>query len=473
MTEPWLEATRPGQTGYSPKSRTALILTGAGTAGAYHAGVLRALGEAGVRVDLVAGQGIGVVGAYFAAIDGASRLWGADGLWRSGEVVSLYRWRAALRWLAWGAGAALAVVAVPLVALAAGLGVFVVAFLGSLVGLSASEQISDRYTAIVHDLFLPGRLPAWVAQAAVFLLAVVFIILLIAAMRGAPKGRHRERGRFWWRVLGAPLSARGAVGASRRALWRLIAGGARVAEPDALELSHRYAELLADNLGQPGFRELIVLVHDLDTRRDLIGAALGEAYRQGFFGRRHGAGAWPARAGEALDLAGMDRDHVMDVLAAALSVPVVNEPSSLTFSPEGYWRGETHRVCDRPGSVARLLEEVSAAGAEQVIVVSASAALEEPHTLEVLRIDGRGKVGAWLAAQEMASTRDAVRARASSFRNVHWIRPAHNPVGPFGFGGVFDERSDRMLSIGELVDRGYEDAFRQFIEPVVGGTDQA
>ena len=39
---------------YSPKQRTALVLSGTGTAGAYHAGVLRALQEAGVKLDVVA-----------------------------------------------------------------------------------------------------------------------------------------------------------------------------------------------------------------------------------------------------------------------------------------------------------------------------------------------------------------------------------------------------------------------------------
>jgi hypothetical protein len=33
---------------------------------------------------------------------------------------------------------------------------------------------------------------------------------------------------------------------------------------------------------------------------------------------------------------------------------------------------------------------------------------------------------------------------------------------------VYDERSDRIQSLSELMDRGYEDAYRQFIEPVVG-----
>jgi hypothetical protein len=50
---------------YSTRLRTALVLTGSGTAGAYHAGVLRALHEAGIRVDLVAGRGVVLLCALF------------------------------------------------------------------------------------------------------------------------------------------------------------------------------------------------------------------------------------------------------------------------------------------------------------------------------------------------------------------------------------------------------------------------
>jgi len=57
------------------------VFTGSGTAGAYHAGVLRALQEAGVRIDLVGGRGAGAASAVFTAIDGAARLWEPDGVW--------------------------------------------------------------------------------------------------------------------------------------------------------------------------------------------------------------------------------------------------------------------------------------------------------------------------------------------------------------------------------------------------------
>src|SRR5207247_7594559 len=97
---------------YSPQLRTALVLTGTGTAGAYHAGVLRALHEAGVKLDVVAGRGIGVVGALFAAIDGAQRLWEDKGFWRTPAVQWLYFWRLGPRLVVWRAARARALVAV-------------------------------------------------------------------------------------------------------------------------------------------------------------------------------------------------------------------------------------------------------------------------------------------------------------------------------------------------------------------------
>src|SRR5687767_745677 len=78
---------------YSPDRRTALILTGTGADGVYHAGVLRALHEAGIKIDLVGGRGIGAVGAVLTAVDGGARLWDRKGLWRGPAVPHLYGWR--------------------------------------------------------------------------------------------------------------------------------------------------------------------------------------------------------------------------------------------------------------------------------------------------------------------------------------------------------------------------------------------
>ncbi len=166
----------------------------------------------------------------------------------------------------------------------------------------------------------------------------------------------------------------------------------------------------------------------------------------------------------------MAREHAVDALSAALAMPLATEPHLVTFAPEGPWRGETHRLCDRPGGLARVLEEVAAAGAEQVIVATALPPQGGPHELSSERGDLRGHAADSLAAFEAAGLRDVLEQWMGRFAGLFVIRPAHNPLGPLDFDGVYDERSDRTHTLAELVDRGYEDAYRQFIEPVVAAS---
>ena len=140
------------------------------------------------------------------------------------------------------------------------------------------------------------------------------------------------------------------------------------------------------------------------------------------------------------------------------------------FAPEGPWKGESHRLCDRPGSVARLFEEVAAAGAEQVIVVAALPPQGRPHELSSERGDLRGHAAESLSGFEAAALRDVLEQWTGRFAGLFVVRPTHNPLGPLDFDGIYDERSDRTHTLGELVDRGYEDAYRQFIEPVVAAS---
>jgi hypothetical protein len=270
-----------------------------------------------------------------------------------------------------------------------------------------------------------------------------------------------------WRLLGSPLSAGSVVDRTVAELWNLIRGAAPLAAPSVRELARRYVELLSENLGQPGFRELLVTVHDVDARRDFVFALLATSQRQRFFGRP-GAAESAVRYLETFDLGAVAREHALDALTAALAVPVATEPHLVTLATEGPWRGETHRLCDRPGALARLLEEVAAAGAEQVILVSASAPPARAHELSAARADLRGRAGEQLGAFEAAGLRDAVEQFTGRFSGLFVIRPLHNPLGPLDFSGVYDERSDRIHSLSELTDRGYEDAYRQFIEPIVG-----
>ena len=449
---------------YSPQLRTAVLLSGNGTGGAYHAGVLRALHEAGVKIDVMSGRGVGVVGAVFAAIDAAPKTWEDGGVWRRRPPVRMYRWRPALRWAATLAQLAAAILAMPLLVLATGLVAYPLSFLVQMIDVDAGYRLVTAYADLVRYAFTPGGLPTAVPRLVTLCLAAAFCVLAVSAVRlkADTTKAHRDRGRWWARLIGSPWSAGPGLGHFRAALWQLFRGPANAKEPPSSELSRRYTELLLENLGQPGFRELIVATLDLETRGDLVFAALREDRRPGYFQRSRG---------DLIDLAGVGRNQILEALAGAVSLPVLTDPHLVAFSPESYWKGETHRTCDRIAAVARLLDELAAAGVEQVIAVCADADRAAPHRLATPGGSLESRMAEHFAAAETSAMRDAVVSHKKRFKGVFLIQPAHNPIGPFDFSGAYDERSDRYLTLGELMDRGYEDAYKQFVEPVVGGSE--
>jgi hypothetical protein len=113
------------------------------------------------------------------------------------------------------------------------------------------------------------------------------------------------------------------------------------------------------------------------------------------------------------------------------------------------------------------MDELAAADVEQVVVVCADAERAGPHRLTRPSGSLRGRTAEYLAAAEAAAVRDAVASHKKRFKGVFLIQPSHNPIGPLDFEGRYDDRSDRYQSLGELMDRGYEDAYKQFVEPVV------
>ena len=462
----------PGAAGdphYSPLLRTGLILTGTGTGGAYHAGVLRALQEAGVKIDIVGGNGVGVVGALFAAVDGAQRLWDEHGFWRAPAVRHLYPWRRLLSAAAGALAVSVAIVAVPLGAMVLGLAVYPVDFAAKLIGLTGADDWVGRYLRLTEDAFAPEGLPTWLPRLVVVVLGVFGLLAVCIAWFNA--GGRRRRGPFWWRLVPAPLSSAEAATHSWHVMWDLVRGAAQLKQPSPAELSRRYIEMVSENLGQPGFRELVLAVHDLDARRDLVFALVAESRRPGLY-RRSTVEEGEERRAEVFDLSGVAREYLAGAVAGALSLPVATEATPVRFLPETYWRGETHRLCDRPASVARVLEELMALGAEQVLIVSAASDTRSPHGLTPIRIDGRARLGEYLSSSEAAAVRDAMRLAARPAVRLFTIRPQHNPIGPFDFGGGFDDRSDRPQPLDELMAHGYEDAYHQFIEPVVGASGE-
>ena len=451
---------------YSPQRRTALVLTGTGTAGAYHAGVLRALHEAGVKIDVVAGRGAGVIGALFAAVDGAQRLWDEKGFWRAPDVGLLYGWRLVPQIVAGAMVLSVAIVALPIAAVAVGLVVFPIDFLLKMVGAGGASGLTGAYLRFAEAAFAPEALPTWLPR---FVLLVLGAAAACAAIDGWMQAPRRGRGGVWWTLLRAPISSRVAIDRCWRVMWDLVRGAAVLQQPPPAELGRRYAELLADNLGQPGFRELLIAVHDTDAHRDLIFALVAENRRRDLV-RRPTTGAADTRRAEVFDLAGVARDHLPDAVAAALTIPLATDWHVVTFAPDAYWRGETHRLGDRPAALIRLIDELIDLGVEQILLVSAAPENPRPHALAAPRLDGRGRLGEYLVSSEAAVIRDATNTTGGV--RIFTVRPSHNPIGPFDFDGGYDDGSRRKIGLVELMNRGYEDAYHQFVEPVVGASGE-
>ena len=457
---------------YSPRLRTGVIFCGTGTAGAYQAGVLKALTEAGVKIDLLAGHGAGAVTALCGAIDGGARLWDASGPWTDARLRGAYRWRPALRVAAWGLLAAAAVLALPLLVLVWATLMYLLSLLVALVNLAdLSARLVTMYRGSLEMLFSPPLLPTIVPRAVVLTLIAIIVVVVVAAVRavGQERSKRRLSGAFWWRLVGSPLDAGEPASTFVDALWRLVRGASSAPRPAPADIGRRYVDLLQDNFGQPGFREVLLGLHDLDARRDLVGALLSADARHHFDAGRPGHGP---REAEIADFSGSARDLIVDFLVGAQQLPVASTPHFVQFPADSYWRAERHRVCDRPELAVRLVEEAAAVGIEQMVLVGAASPAAVPHGMRSRPVDLRGRMGEIARSIETAVFQDASTAASGRFSGMFTIRPDHNPIGPFDYGGAYDEASDRRRSLVELMHQGYEDAYRQFIEPVVATGDK-
>lgn len=457
---------------YSPRLRTALVLTGAGTAGAYQAGALRALAEAGVKIDVITAHGPGVANAVMASVDGAARLGDKTGPWASAALANAYRWRLGLRVAGFGILVALASLLLPAVVLIVAAVIYGVSLVASLFNLpGVGAELLRGYTLILDLLFHPPILPTVIPRLMVLCMLGTAAVLVGAwwrARRMRPSKR-RTSGAVWWQLFSAPIDGAEPVQTLTSSVWTLVRGASTETHPAPAEIGRHYVDLLTENFGQPGFCDVVLGIHDLDSRRDLTLAVLPEA-RLSLFGSKRAVGG--AREAEAIDLTTTVRDQLADVVAGALQLPGATAAHTMTFPVEHYWQGETHRLCDRPELVHRLVEEAIGLGAEQVIFVSAAPPAGLPHALGPQPGDLRGRAGEWQRSMETAVLDDAVAQSMARFSGVFVIRPAHNPIGPFQFSGTYDETSDRVRTLADLQQQGYDDTYRLFIEPVVASGER-
>ena len=294
------------------------------------------------------------VGAMFAAVDGGQRLWDREGLWKQPAIAPRLPLALAAARRGLGAGRR------PWRLLAVPLALFgdrrarrrSSACCCALVSLTgASTAVTAAYGARARRAVRARRRcrPSFRASSS--------SACSSASARSPPASRCSA-----WRAPARRRSAqRRDVAAVRLAalergssldravaeLWNLIRGAAAIAPParaGSRPALHRAAGREPRPAGIPRAA----------ARRARHGRAARRAVRAA---RRRPppallrprAADGGTRQAEAFDLAGVGREHVMDALAANLAMPVATDPHLLRFPVEGPWRGETHRLCDRPG----------------------------------------------------------------------------------------------------------------------------
>jgi hypothetical protein len=471
---------------YSPKHRTALVLTGSGTSGAYHAGVLKALDESGVKIDLMVGSGAGAVAAAYGAVAGGARLHQPGGFWHDADWESFYRLKTPLRLGLLMLGASFGVFLLPLaLAVIAGLLVPLV-----LIADLAAPGLSARLVGYLAAVPAAMRLPYLAALSVpIFVLSVVAILYVGATYVRGPR-RFAES-------LESLLDASRARRRLVRGLWEIARGSASSARPPSeAELGRRYVALAAENLGQPGFRELILRTADLETGFPLPFVILQDAHRDAFAAARtRGARSRLPGIPGAVDLRADGYDALfLDAVLTGVLPPMVAPVQRVAFPKGGLYAGEVHRLTDAALAAGCGISEALAAGADQVIVVSAAPVVASPTAR---RRGPRAVADAVLSTLERQAVEADVRSAERINRMVEtlghrteaggraWqdpatgrvyrdfalyvVRPERRPFGPLELEGAQDPATEARATAADLVDLGYRDAYRMFVEPVVGG----
>jgi len=471
---------------YSPKRRTALVFTGSGTSGAYHAGVLKALEESGVKIDLVVGSGAGTIAAAYAAVDGGARLYGPGGFWEGVRWRSLFRLRPA--------------VLVALGLLAASFVAFLLpAVLALLAGLLFPLVLmADRAAPGGPSRFMDGLRVGPESLSGPYLAALaapIFALALFALVAGvvlAMRDRRRLAESFESFFDVRPGQER-----LRRGLWEIARGAALSSGPPSeAELGRRYVALAAENLGQPGFREMVLCTADLDAGGTLPFLLLAEEHRAAFAATR---GRGPHAGGEVRP-AGVDllapghAELLFDAVVTGLLPPVALPVRRVAFPKGDPFGGQTHRLTDATLLAGSGLSEALAAGAEQVIVVSgapetaapaarrrgpwarldATVSLLEGQALErdVSEAERINRMVATLGHRVDDDSRgwqDPATGRLYRELALYVIRPPRRTLGPLEVGGARDPATEVVQTMADLLEQGYRDAGRLFVEPVVGG----
>jgi hypothetical protein len=183
---------------------------------------------------------------------------------------------------------------------------------------------------------------------------------------------------------------------------------------------------------------------------------------------------------------------LFDALATALLGPMAMPLRRVAF-PKGAPRGgETHRLTDATFVPGSGIAEALAAGAEQVVVVTGVPETAAPLARRrgpLARVDAAVRALERHAAREIDDAWRMNRMVGTLGRrgeggrhtwedpatgHVHgevdlWaIRPDRRALGPMELDGARDPATEVLQTTDDLLELGFRDAYRQFVEPVVG-----
>ena len=170
----------------------------------------------------------------------------------------------------------------------------------------------------------------------------------------------------------------------------------------------------------------------------------------------------------------------------------------VAFPRGGLYGGESHRLTEASLAGGSGLAEAIAAGAEQILVVTAAPEEARPPARRrgaraladgVLATLERQAVEGDLSSAERINrmietlghrTDDGGRAwqdpaTGTLYRSItlYVIRPDRRVLGPLDLDGAEDPATEVRATTGDLLELGYRDAYRLFVEPVVGAVPDA
>jgi hypothetical protein len=434
---------------FSPRRRTAVVLSGEGTGAAYLVGAMKALDAAGVRVDVVLGRGAGALVAAFSALCAEDKIDGDGGL--LGEVLRRrpYRLSRFYRFVALCLAASFAFFAAPaLVGIASVVLLPVQALVRGLFPDSDVGRTSwlSSLIAAVEPYYLP---------AVAFPLIVLFLVFTFLWLRRVwnTRGRRPDLSDLFPPLFDLePLE--GMLAAS---LWQLAKGTAsRERPPGRHALSQAYVQLLTAGLGQTGFREIVIYALDTDTGAEIPFVVLKDR----FAGKL--ASSLDGTLVEPIDLAADGGALFFDAVLAALTPPGLAPEVGMKLPRAAKLGGEVHRFVSSLASGAGVLAQAVAAGAEQIFyVTSVPAGGRVSGSLWERMATGAARAGLERDLQALESL------APNGEVPVFVVRPESERLAPFELEGRPQVGGGRLFP-SALVDQGARDVERLFVRPVLG-----